>query len=368
MDPMGEKERRVAERRLAERRLAEREAAGGGGGGAGGGDGAGGAGGGRGGSGSGAFKVPSSVAGKGQVFQAQWASSLKGKNDLPPRKPMEKMVDHLMRELTGKSRPLDAWSTLFRADDVVAVKPNTLGRDWCSPSPAMVSVILERLRSVGVKPGNIYVWDRGHLAYTKLYAWLKAGKGFKGELRGVNAGLQSKFGYDPRPVKISTGQTEQLDKVIRKATAVVSVPVWKDHGIAGVTGALKNVAFGIMRRAAAYHGNACTPGIGDFYNLPEVRPKIRLILADVHRAIYEGGPFGGRRHNVWLDRVLATRDPVALDRVQWNELDRLRKANGLSHLMAGGGHGKPIHIAHAAKLGLGEPNLAKIKHTKKTLR
>jgi hypothetical protein len=36
--------------------------------------------------------------------------------------------------------------------------------------------------------------------------------------------------------------------------------------------------------------------------------------------------------------------------------------------MAGGGHGKPIHIAHAAKLGLGEPNLAKIKHTKKTLR
>ncbi|MFN2168437.1 MAG: hypothetical protein ACK2U9_19560, partial [Anaerolineae bacterium] len=60
-----------------------------------------------------AFQVPSSVAGRGQVFQAVWGTSLKGKNDLPPREPVEKMVDHLLLQLTGKSKPLDAWATLF---------------------------------------------------------------------------------------------------------------------------------------------------------------------------------------------------------------------------------------------------------------
>lgn len=192
-------------------------------------------------------------------------------------------------------------------------------------------------------------------------------------MAGVHVGLMDEFGYDPREVKISNGQTEKLSNVIHRATAILNVPVWKDHGLAGVTGALKNIGFGMMKVARAFHPNACTPAICDFYALPMVRPKIRLTVADVHRVIIQGGPRGDGRpeHNLWLDRLYVTRDPVALDRLQWQELDRLRKGKALPLLMKrgkdGGKDGTPIHVLQGASMGLGEGELDKIRITMKTL-
>lgn len=320
-----------------------------------------------------AYEVPSSVAGRGVVFGAEHGG-LKDKDDLPARAPLEKMLDHLLAELTGKTKPEEAWSLLFRPDDVVALKPNTLGRDPCSPSPALVTLLVERLRAVGVKPENIYIFDRPHFEGTKLLAALKAGSAAQGgPLSGIRVGLMDEFGYDPKEVKISTGQTEKLSNVIHRATAILNVPVWKDHGLAGVTGAVKNIGFGMMPVARAFHPNACTPAVCDFYNLPMVRPKVRLTVADVHRVIIDGGPRGDGKpeHNVWTNRLYATRDPVALDRLQWQELDRLRKGKALPLLMKrgkkGGKEGTPIHVLHAASLGLGEATLEKIKLTMKRM-
>ena len=68
-------------------------------------------------------------------------------------------------------------------------------------------------------------------------------------------------------------------------------------------------------------------------------------------------------------------DPAAvlesLRRETREELDRIRKQKGLDPLMkrdTGGGRlGRPYHVLHAAKIGLGEADRAKIKLTSKTL-
>ena len=107
-----------------------------------------------------------------------------------------------------------------------------------------------------------------------------------------------------------------------------------------------------------------------------IKDKVRLIIADAFRVIYQGGPFGARsrnynvRHNMWF----ASTDPVAMDKIGWEILDAHRTRKGMPPLMKRRhergkprGSGRPICIPKAEELGLGIADRAKIKVYKKTL-
>jgi uncharacterized protein (DUF362 family) len=71
--------------------------------------------------------------------------------------------------------------------------------------------------------------------------------------------------------------------------AVVNLPVLKDHGIVGLTMALKSM-FGVIHNPNKYHPNAGDPYVADVNMLPAIRQKVRLTIADGLTAQYEGGP------------------------------------------------------------------------------
>lgn len=296
------------------------------------------------------------VAGRGTVFKVTHKHAL-DKDNMPAIQPVEAMLDHLMLELTGQRTPKDAWAALFKPSDIVGLKPNTLGTDWCSPHPALVLVIIKKLQEVGVSPKNIVIWDRYHFAETKLYTALKKSP--------VITKLQDEWGFDPKVFSIPSGKKVRFNNALHKATAVVNIPVFKDHGRSGVTGALKNMSLGCIDNPREHHPTGCNPYVPEIYNLSPIRDKVRLIIADVFRIIYKGGPSGprSRKHNIPDGSLYATRDPVALDRIIWDVLDRIRKDKGIPLLIKGdkGPDGKPLHVLHAGKLGLGESSLANIK-------
>jgi hypothetical protein len=300
---------------------------------------------------------------RGRVFQVVHASAL-SKDKQPAAQPVEAMLDHLLRELTGKSKPLDAWASLFRPTDVVGIKPNARGSNWCSPSPALMDVLVKKLRAVGVKPQNILIWELSHFSESALYAHLKKGP--------AQLKLQDDWGFG-KPVRLPCGLTTRFNQAVHRSTAIINIATFKDHGRAGVTGALKNLAVGSVDNPRDYHPNCCNPFVVEAYAQPSMGGKVRLTLADVFRLIYDRGPVGFRsRHfNIARNALYATLDPVAQDRVQWDVLDRIRKAKGLPLLMDRGTgpdkRGRPIHVLHAAKVGLGEADLSRIKLVSKTM-
>ena len=269
------------------------------------------------------------------------------------------MLDWLIRELVGKSSVTDCWATIFSPKDVVGIKPNAFATRWNEPSPALIDAIVARLNAVGIPSKNIYLWDHWNFRRGPLYAHLRKSP--------IHVSTQKMIGYDAKVHRLPTGGWVRFNKWVPRLTAIINVPVFKDHDLAGVTCSMKNLAMGSIINPASHHPNSCSPSVPQIYALPELGPKVRLIVADAFRVIYNNGPFGSksRNFNASHDSLYMSLDPVAQDRIAWDVIDGLRKAKGLALLMDRGRGpkkvGRPIHVLYAGEIGLGEADLSKVR-------
>jgi uncharacterized protein (DUF362 family) len=163
-----------------------------------------------------------------------------------------------------------------------------------------------------------------------------------------------------------------LGKLVTKTVnKIVAIPVLKDHGSAGVTGALKNMSHGSVNNVARSHSNTftnvCNQFIPQVVTHPVIRDKFVLQIMDGIRGVYQGGPFS-REHGKWTwenNSILFATDPVALDHIEWNMVDAQRAKMNLPPVAASGSKAmdplkmegfdvrQPQHIALAGALGMG---------------
>jgi hypothetical protein len=54
----------------------------------------------------------------------------------------------------------DAWRRFFEPSDVVGIKVNCGGRPWVVSAPEIVVEAIRNLTAIGVKPSNIYIYER----------------------------------------------------------------------------------------------------------------------------------------------------------------------------------------------------------------
>ena len=151
-------------------------------------------------------------------------------------------------------------------------------------------------------------------------------------------------------------------KAFLEVDKVINVPVIKDHDNSGVTCALKNMAFGCINNPEAHHRGHCDPGIANIYNLPQIKDRTVLTICDAAFMQYDGGPLCKPAARVAMNTVFVATDPVALDTLVWDEIDKRRKDKGMKTLDKA--KRAPKHIATAAGLGLGTDDHAKIKVAK----
>jgi uncharacterized protein (DUF362 family) len=163
--------------------------------------------------------------------------------------------------------------------------------------------------------------------------------------------------WEDRPTR--QGQFEgRLTRIItEQITALINVPVMKDHGIAGITAALKN-HYGSFDNPGRHHGNHCDPYLADLNAIPAIRDKTRLVVLDALRPMADGGP-GLRRDSLWdFYSLVVSRDPVAVDYFAWKTIDERRAQTGLKSLAESGR--EPKWIATAARYGLGTDDPARM--------
>jgi hypothetical protein len=158
--------------------------------------------------------------------------------------------------------------------------------------------------------------------------------------------------------------------ITKRVNKLVLLPVLKDHGSAGITGALKNISHGSVNNVARSHSthdsNACNQFIPEVVNHPILRKKCVLQIMDGIKGVYQKGPFGQDPEFVWeYNALLFATDPVAMDHVEWRIIDAKRKEKGLPPVASTGKAAldplgtegfdvrQPQHVRLAASLGLG---------------
>ncbi len=127
------------------------------------------------------------------------------------------------------------------------------------------------------------------------------------------------LGYETATLPVYGSAGSLLSKTLTQlCDAVINLPVLKDHGIVGVTMALKNM-FGAIHNPNKYHPNAGDPYVADVNMLPAIRQKVRLTIcdaphgavrrrADLHAAVDlavqrpAGGPGPGGARHAWAGR------------------------------------------------------------------
>jgi uncharacterized protein (DUF362 family) len=250
--------------------------------------------------------------------------------------------------LFGVEDPLDAWRKLFGPNDVVGIKVNCIAGPELSSHPNVVAAITSALKAAGVAEEKIIIWDR------KGRELSKAGYTINVNGPGVRCyGTKGTVGYEEEATKQGSFKGRLSKILTRQITALINVPILKDHVIAGVTASMKN-HYGSISNPRQHHGAGCGLFIADLNSVAAIRDKTRLIVCDATRALCNGGPSYKPAFTWRYSGMLVATDPVALDTIGAKIIDERRDEMGLSSLEDAGR--PPRFLASAAQRGLGVTN------------
>ena len=300
---------------------------------------------------------------------------------------VREMMSRGMKGLTGEKNERDAWAHFIEAKDVVGIKLNCSGAPNIRSAPEVVAAIVENVIALGVPAKNIYLYERFLDQLTSVHYDRYVPQGVN--IVAVETPRGSVLGYDPATyVEVDFfGEDDTRSNMIRlvteRFTKIINVPNMKDHGAAGVTGCLKNIAYGDFSNVARSHQGQKTNTlsfIGTLAGVEPLRSKTVLQVMDGLRGVWHGGPFSVLpQFRFYPKQIVFGTDPVAIDRLLIDVIEDKRKAEkavsvwdrSSEHLKPGRSRDpnfnqfirEPGHIEYAGKAGLGVYDIGKIKVT-----
>jgi len=266
---------------------------------------------------------------------------------------ISKAIDSALLKITDSEKPLDAWTNLFNKNDIVGIKLNCLAGKKFSPHTEIIEAIINGIKSAGVRESNIIIFERFNRELENAgFNIRRRSNGF----RCFGTDDLPSGGYDSKPLIIGSVGSCFSKIASSLCTAIVNVPILKDHDLAGVSIGMKNF-FGIIHNPNKYHDRNCNPYVADLNSHPFIKDKLRLIVCDALKAQYHGGPAFKPQWAWDFQGMLIGTDPVALDRVGAQIIEKKRKEANMSSLKEAGR--EPKYIQTAARLGLGvdDPSL-----------
>jgi hypothetical protein len=303
---------------------------------------------------------------------------------------VREMMARGMHALTGASATPDAWRRFFTPADVVGIKVNCGGYPYVVSAYEIVAEVVRQLTGIGLPLSQIYVYERfqNQLDEVNYAPHLPDGALIVAAER-ANRNVDNS-GYDPA-VYLEADffgeddtRSNMMRLVSRRLTKIINIPNMKDHGATGVTGCLKNIAYGSFSNVARTHhrGKSHTYSVvGTMAAIEPLRSRTVLQIMDGLRAVWHGGPFARTRRYVFYPRqILFGTDPVAIDRLLLDIIDEKRREQGVisiwdrspSSLRMDNTRARdedpnvniiirePGHVEYASTLGLGVYDLAKI--------
>jgi uncharacterized protein (DUF362 family) len=295
--------------------------------------------------------LPGSEINKSLVAQAV-SPQLKRDNHDIAKQAAQDYLNRSLLAVTGKNDVTAAWRSLFAPDENVGIKVSCLPGRPLSSSPGLVAAIVDGLLAAGLDKKNIIIWERTSRELEKA-GFLISRTGLKimgsDELEGG--------GYSDH-IEFSGSMGTFFSRIMENIDALINVPVLKDHDLAGLSGAMKNM-YGAIYNPNKFHTNHCDPFVAELCSHPLIKGKLRLVVCDASRVQVHNGPAFFPQYANEYGGLLVSRDPVALDFAGWKIIDSLRREMGLPTLAEAGR--EPAYIQTAVRLGLGQASERLIK-------
>ena len=272
--------------------------------------------------------------------------------------PLSYLLDEAMQAFFNVDDPIAAWRKVVQPDETIGIKINCLSGPG-STHHELVDVVIEKILQAGVKPYNIIVWDRLSKDLEecnfKIQHRGRKVKYFGNDLAGFYPELQV---FGQAGSLVSRIVTDLCD-------GIINLPVLRDHSIAGISVALKNM-FGAIHNPNKYHLNVGNPYIADVNAFPVIRKKVRLTIVDAIEAQYHGGPAFMPQWRWPFSGLIVGQDRVAIDTIAWQIIENKRKEKGLPTLKQE--HREPKYIFTAGdrehRLGQFDKKKIEIVHLK----
>jgi hypothetical protein len=310
---------------------------------------------------------------------------------------VREMMARGMRTLTGASSTADAWRRFFQPADIVGIKVNCGGYPYVISAYEIVTETVQRLMEIGVSASQIFVYERfqNQLDECNYAPHLADGVRIVAAERANRNADNS--GYDPATYLEADffGEDDTRSNMMRlvsqRLTKIINIPNMKDHGATGVTGCLKNIAYGSFSNVARTHqrGKSHTYSVvGTLAAMEPLRSRTVLQIMDGLRGVWHGGPFARTTRYVFYPRqIMFSTDPVAIDRLLLDIIENERRAHGARSIWDRSPESlrmddarardadpnvniiirEPGHVEYASTLGLGVHDKARMTVVQETV-
>lgn len=246
------------------------------------------------------------------------------------------MFDRGMKSVGGMGR-------FVRRGSTVVVKPNmswdVSAEGAANTSPELVALVVKHCQDAGaarvvVMDHSIDYWESSRQS---------SGIGDAIRSSGATFAPAEREGYYQRVEVAGTKmKATEVHEAVLECDTLISVPVLKHHGGAGVSISAKNL-MGCVWNRRAYHAGDLHAYIADF--LHARKPDLNIV--DANRVIVRHGPRGGSPTDVTdMGAMIISPDIVAADTA--------------GSMMLGRKQGEIPHIRLAAEAGFGEMDLSKL--------
>jgi hypothetical protein len=264
----------------------------------------------------------------------------------PREEPVRRLLERGLTNLTGRSSQAAAWQSLVSTQDVIGLKVHAVPGPSIGTRPAVVGAVVEGLLQAGVAPSHIVIWDKQmddlrRAGFVELAArhgvrvagaaqagW-DAGTFYEAPLLGhlVYGDLEfSRTGENVgRKSHLSMLVTKQLSKIINISPLL-------NHNSAGVCGNLYTLTTGSADNMLRFEGDPLrlAQAVPEIYAMPALGDHVILNIVDALVAQYQGEQEGRLHYASPLNQLRLSTDPVALDLLSIEELDRQREFKGTS--------------------------------------
>lgn len=252
------------------------------------------------------------------------------------------MVNCAITNFTHKHTVAEAWLSLVSTQDVVGIKVYSIPGPNSGTRPAVVAGVVQGLLSAGLPPKHIIVWDKqstdlrlaGYFGLADKYGIRVAGS--------AQAGYDPTNSYDSAIIGslvwgdvefglkgLGIGRKSFVSKLVSQGmTKIINISPLLNHNLAGVSGNLYSLASGSVDNMARFESDSTrlATAVPEIYALPSLSDRVVLNIVDALICQYEGEERGLLHYSATLNELRFSKDPVALDVLSLQELDRQREA------------------------------------------
>lgn len=261
----------------------------------------------------------------------------------PRLESVRSMVDLAITNLTRKATVPEAWRSLVTTQDIVGLKVFSAPGPNSGTRPAVVQAVVEGLLAAGLRTNHIIVWDR-QLVDLRLAGFFDLADRYGIRVEGAaQVGWDEQTFYNPDSPVLGNlvwgdlefgkkgdgvGRKSFVSKLLsREITKIINITPLLNHIEVGVSGNLYSLATGSVDNFIRFESGAeaLNTAIPEIYSLRPLSDHVVLNITDALICQYEGGEHGLLHYSVTLNQLRFSRDPVALDVLSIQELDRQRR-------------------------------------------